>query len=174
MPCAAARKAPRLCFGMGYLIRWRCRRLHITRGHIAHQNLIVPVSHRICARLADCRHRNYPLGQSKTSCFSLRHERRCSAAKLEDIGLASGDPIPQRCRRCEPWFLAATSLPPRNSRRIRALFKSACVKHRSIVRLAARSQGSTGRGFRSSLSVLAPPTAWLLRLYAGATSRRMP
>jgi hypothetical protein len=49
--------------------------------------------------------------------------------------------------------------PHRNSSRIRALFKSACVKHRFIVRLAARSQGSTGRGFRSSLSVLAPPTA---------------
>ncbi len=34
-PGAAARKAPRLCSGMGYPNRWRCRRLHITRGHIA-------------------------------------------------------------------------------------------------------------------------------------------
>ena len=93
-PQTAARKAPRLCSGRGYPIRWRCRRLHITRGHIAHQHLIVPVSHRICARLADCRPRNYPLGQSKTSCFSLRHKRRCSAAKPEDIGLAGGDPMP--------------------------------------------------------------------------------
>ena len=31
-------------------------------------------------------------GPPKTSCFSLRHKRRCSAAKPEDIGFAGGDP----------------------------------------------------------------------------------
>ncbi len=34
----------------------------------------------------------------------------------------------------------------RNSMRIRALFQSACVKRRSIVRLAARRQGSAHDG----------------------------
>ena len=38
-PGAVARKAPRLCFGGSYPIRWRCRRLHITHGHIAQQHL---------------------------------------------------------------------------------------------------------------------------------------
>ena len=69
LPRAAARKAPRLCSGKGYLIRWRCRRLYITRGHIAHQHLIVPVSHRICARLADCRPRNYRTGSQRLRVF---------------------------------------------------------------------------------------------------------
>jgi len=27
----------------------------------------------------------------------------------KDFGFAGGDPMPPRCRRCEPWFLAATS-----------------------------------------------------------------
>jgi len=100
---AAARKAPRLCSGMGYLIRWRCRRLHITRGHIAHQEPTVCAPHRIRAR-------NRLTAGTATTCaggqrlqfFSLRHKRPCSAAKPEDLVLAGGDPTPPRCPRCEP------------------------------------------------------------------------
>jgi hypothetical protein len=47
LPHAAARKAPRLFLAASYPRRWRCRRLHITRGHIAHPNLTVRVPHRI-------------------------------------------------------------------------------------------------------------------------------
>jgi hypothetical protein len=49
-PRAVARKAPRLSSGRGYSRRWRCRRLHITHGHIAHQHLTVNVPHRICVQ----------------------------------------------------------------------------------------------------------------------------
>ena len=38
-----------------------------------------------------------PARAAKTSCFSLRHKRQCSAAKPEDCGFAGGDPIPTRC-----------------------------------------------------------------------------
>ena len=50
--------------------------------------------------------------QPKTPSVSLRHKRRCSAAKPEAIGFPGGDLLPPRCRRYELWFLAATSLPP--------------------------------------------------------------
>ena len=43
-----------------------------------------------------------PARAAKTSCFSLRHKLQCSAAKPKDNGFAGGDPIPTRCRRCEP------------------------------------------------------------------------
>ena len=49
-PRAVASKAPRLSSGTGYSRRGRCRRLHITRGHIAHQHLTVNVPHRICVQ----------------------------------------------------------------------------------------------------------------------------
>lgn len=46
------------------------------------------------SELADYWHRNYLRGQPKTSCLSLRHKRRCSAARPEDFVFACGDPIP--------------------------------------------------------------------------------
>ena len=80
------------------------------RGHIVCHNLTVRAPHRIGARnrltagTATTR-----AGSQRLRVFSLRHKQRCSAAKPEDIGFAGGEPIPCRCRRCEPWFLAATS-----------------------------------------------------------------
>jgi hypothetical protein len=41
-------------------------------------------------------------GSPKTSSLSLRHKRRCSAAKPEDIGLGGGDSI-------QPFDVAAVS-----------------------------------------------------------------
>jgi hypothetical protein len=80
-------------------------------------------------------------GSPKTSCFSLRHKRRCSAAKPEDIGFAGGDPIHAiRCRRCEPWFLAATSF-------------SQHPESTALRRLRAHSSGRR-RSFRSIQSRL--------------------
>ena len=70
LPCAAARKAPRLCSGIGYLIRRQCRRLHITRGHIASRdgNRHAPY---YCWRFgfADRLSRHYPCGPPKTLWF---------------------------------------------------------------------------------------------------------
>src|ERR1039458_8738169 len=70
LPRAAARKAPRLCSGMGYLIRWQCRRLHITRGHITSQD---GTHHAPCYcwrfGFADRLSRHYSCGPPKTLWF---------------------------------------------------------------------------------------------------------
>ena len=112
LPGAAARKAPRLCSGIGYPIRWRCRRLHITRGHIAHQNLIVPVSPRISARLADCRHCTHRAGNQRLRVFRYGTNGSAPLQNSKPLVLSVAIQSPPRCRRCEPSFLAATSLPP--------------------------------------------------------------
>jgi len=102
-PQTAARKAPRLCSGRGYPIRWRCRRLHITRGHIAQQYLTGCVPHCIRAR-----HR-LTAGTATTRAGSQRlRVFRCgtngSAALQNPKTLAWPVTIRcrQRCRRCEP------------------------------------------------------------------------
>ena len=52
----------------------------------------------------------------------------CCAAKPKDIGSVVSDQTALRCRRCEPWLLAATSIETvATSPRIRAESQSACV-----------------------------------------------
>ncbi len=104
-----------------------------------------------------------PARAAKTSRFSLRQNARCFAAKPEDSGFAGGIPIPSRCRRCEPWFLAATSLSAiARPQRIRA---HATVDLReSHSHCTARCAPSIYCSFLCSrLTVLAPPNGEPLR-----------
>ena len=121
---------------------------------------------------ADCRLRNYRRGQPKTSCFSLRHKRRCSAAKPEDIGFAGGDPMspPMSPLRAvvSRGHIASRNL---NSDAHSRLVQSACVNRRLIVRLAARRQGYYGSWLPFLLDGARSAGGWRLRLHAGATSR---
>jgi len=112
-PCAAASKAPRLCTGLGYLSRLRCRRLHITRGHITCHNLTVRAPHPIRAL------NRVTVGTATTHACSQRLRVSCCAtndgAPLQNpktFALPVAIRCRFRCRRFEPWFLAATSLPP--------------------------------------------------------------
>lgn len=50
-------------------------------------------------------------GRQRHCGFSLRPASLCSSAKPQRLWLWPVLRILSRCRRCEPWFLAATSLP---------------------------------------------------------------
>ena len=109
-PKTAARKAPRLCSGRGYPIRWRCRRLHITRGHIAQQYLTARVPHCIRARhrlTADSA--TTRAGSQRLRVFRSRTNGSAPLQNPKTLALPVAIRCRQRCRRCEPWFLAATS-----------------------------------------------------------------
>jgi len=77
--------------------------------------------------------------------FSLWHKHRCSAAKLEDIGFAGGDPMqhpmsPLRAGVSRGHIVSLNHNLLAHPR----ISQSACVKHRAIVRLAVRRQGYYG------------------------------
>jgi hypothetical protein len=96
---------------MRYLIRWRCRRLHITRGHIASQDGTRHAPY-YCWRLGSSDRLNPTLPVRAAKDIVVFRSGPLRSAPLQnpkDFGLGHCYQIPLRCRRSEPWFLAATS-----------------------------------------------------------------
>jgi hypothetical protein len=147
-PGAVARKAPRLCSGPGYPIRLRCRRSHITARPHRPQRPDSPrsTSHPRAAS-ADCRTANIRTSSQRHRVFRYGTNGSAPLQNPKTLSLPVAIPHRPRCRRCKPWVLAATSFSPTTlSLRIRAFSQSACVKRRSIVRLAVRRQGRANDG----------------------------
>jgi len=93
-PLRRRSQGPRLFLAWAIHPRWRCRPDVLCRGHIdAKTDRLFPrgilARHRLTAGTAPTR-----AGSQRLRVFSLRHKRRCSAAKPEDIGVAGRDSIP--------------------------------------------------------------------------------